>query len=84
MTLTAANAQISHKPGRAELEANVQVGHKPGRAELGANNKICNKPDRVETSGRKADALPLLGLGIAVLLNAAWIAFLGYCAWRLI
>jgi hypothetical protein len=31
-----------------------------------------------------ARVLPLLGLGVAVIVNAAWIAFLGYWIFRLV
>jgi hypothetical protein len=30
------------------------------------------------------DALPLIGLGVAVIVNAAWIGFLGYFVFRLV
>ena len=33
---------------------------------------------------RVSNALPLIGLGFAVVVNAVWIAFLSYCFWQLI
>ena len=33
---------------------------------------------------RMSDALPLIGLGFAVIVNAIWIAFLTYCLLKLI
>jgi hypothetical protein len=34
--------------------------------------------------GQKHNALPLFGLGLAVIANAVWIGFLGYCILKLI
>ncbi len=33
---------------------------------------------------RALKILPLMGIGVAVIINAAWIGFLGYCLLKLI
>jgi hypothetical protein len=33
---------------------------------------------------RMSNALPLIGLGLAVIVNAAWIGFLSYCVLKLV
>jgi hypothetical protein len=36
------------------------------------------------TSIRARNALALIGVGVALIVNAAWVGFLGYCLVRLI
>ncbi len=38
----------------------------------------------ITVRARVSNALPLIGLGFAVIVNAAWIVFLGYCLLKLI
>jgi hypothetical protein len=33
---------------------------------------------------RVSSALPIVGIGVALLVNAAWVGFLGYCIVKLI
>lgn len=37
----------------------------------------------MQRPGNAEAAPPLLGLGVAVLVNATWIGFLGFCVWKL-
>jgi hypothetical protein len=40
---------------------------------------------QIRTVGSKRrSVLPLIGLGLAVTVNAAWIGFLGYCLFKLV
>jgi hypothetical protein len=38
----------------------------------------------VTIRARVSNALPLIGLGFALIVNAVWMAFLSYCFWKLI
>ena len=38
----------------------------------------------ITVRARMSKALPLIGLGLAVIVNAAWIVFLSYCLLTLI
>ena len=38
----------------------------------------------ITVRARLSNALPLIGLGLAVIVNAAWIVFLSYCLLMLI
>jgi hypothetical protein len=40
--------------------------------------------ERVSIRDRVSGALPLVGIGLALIVNAAWVAFLGYWILKLI
>jgi len=41
-------------------------------------------PEGTSTRTRVSSALPLLGICLGLIMNAVWVAFLGYCILKLI
>jgi hypothetical protein len=41
-------------------------------------------PESTSICARVSTALPIVGIGVALIVNAAWVGFLGYCILRLI